>query len=70
MIISLAEAKFNKKFVELSKLKEDIERQINSEIMQRTNRRVDRTEWDSRIANDQSVCGTEHVSGIALQSVR
>ncbi len=69
MIISLAEAKFNKKFVELSILKDKIERQINSEIMHRTNRRVDRTEWADRVANDQAVPVT-FITGIALQSVR
>lgn len=69
MILSLAEAKFNKKFVELSKLKEKIERQINSEIMQRTNRRVDRTEWNARIANDHAL-SLAFIPRIALQSVR
>lgn len=69
MIVSMAEAKLNKKFAELAKLKEKIERQILNEVSQRTNRVMDRTQWRA------TVNGSNHLSKLlvpkfSLHSVR
>ena len=69
MIISMADAKFNKTLEELTKIRDNIERQIQDDIMQRTNRRVDRAEWVARVANGCPV-SVGKPEGFALQIVR
>ncbi len=69
MIVSMAEVKINKKFAELAKLKEKIERQIRNEVAQRTNSGMDRTDWTAKI-NGGKVSSIVLFPRVALQAVR